>query len=51
MLVYSDTTKEVAALDFRERAPLKAHRDMYVENGEVVKSLSLVGHKLWPYPA
>ena len=33
------------ALDYRERAPLKADRDMYLdENGEVVKGLSLDSH-------
>lgn len=32
-------------LDFREKAPLKAHRDMYLdEKGEVRQGLSLLGH-------
>jgi gamma-glutamyltranspeptidase/glutathione hydrolase len=32
-------------LDYRERAPLKGHRDMYLdEKGEVVKGLSLDSH-------
>ena len=33
------------ALDFREKAPGKAHRDMYLgENGEVIEGLSFSGH-------
>ena len=33
------------ALDFREMAPLAAHRDMYLdEDGEVIKNLSTLGH-------
>ena len=33
------------ALDFREKAPLKAHRDMYLDaNGEVIQGLSTLGH-------
>jgi len=33
-------------LDYRERAPLSSTRDMYLdERGEVVKDLSLVGHR------
>jgi gamma-glutamyltranspeptidase/glutathione hydrolase len=33
------------ALDFREKAPLAAHRDMYLdEKGEVIDRLSLDGH-------
>ncbi|MDG1691296.1 MAG: gamma-glutamyltransferase [Alphaproteobacteria bacterium] len=36
---------ERGALDFRERAPLKASRDMYLDDaGEVIKGLSLKGH-------
>lgn len=35
----------VAALDYRERAPLLAHRDMYLDSaGQVVEGLSLHGH-------
>jgi gamma-glutamyltranspeptidase/glutathione hydrolase len=34
------------ALDYRERAPLAATRDMYLDaNGNVIKDLSLVGYK------
>ncbi|WP_448518477.1 gamma-glutamyltransferase [Rhodoflexus sp.] len=36
---------EVAALDFREKAPAAAHRDMYLdEKGEPIKNLSIRGH-------
>lgn len=36
---------EAYTLDFREKAPLKAHRDMYLdEKGEVRQGLSLLGH-------
>ena len=32
-------------IDFREKAPLKAHRNMYVEkNGEVIRGLSIRGY-------
>ncbi len=37
---------EISALDFREKAPGLAHRDMYLdEDGEVIKGLSLSGHQ------
>jgi len=33
------------ALDFREKAPLMAHRDMYLDaNGDVIRELSTLGH-------
>lgn len=36
---------ETAFIDFRERAPMRAHRDMYLdEDGEVIGDLSLRGH-------
>jgi gamma-glutamyltranspeptidase / glutathione hydrolase len=36
---------EIDALDYREKAPLAAHRDMYLdENGEVLPEKSLNGH-------
>ncbi len=36
---------ENIALDFREKAPLKATRDMYLDkNGEVIKDLSTIGY-------
>lgn len=35
---------ETGCLDFREKAPLKAHRDMYLdENGEVIEEKSTLG--------
>ena len=42
-LVYRAPDGTVTAFDYREKAPLAATRDMYVRNGEVVDSLSLVG--------
>lgn len=42
--VYRKANGEVGALDYREKAPLKAHRDMYLdENGEVIPRLSIDG--------
>lgn len=36
---------ETVALDFREKAPLKSHRDMYLdENKEVIPFASTVGY-------
>ncbi len=44
-MVYRLADGEAGALDFREKAPLKAHRDMYLDaQGEVIKGLSLKGH-------
>ena len=44
-LVLRDTTGETYSLDFREKAPLAAHEEMYLdENGEVIDGLSLHGH-------
>ena len=44
MLVYMDN--EAAFLDYREKAPLGADRDMYLDaNGEVIEGASLVGAK------
>lgn len=34
---------ETAALDFREKAPQRAHRDMYIRNGNYVSDLSRKG--------
>ena len=43
-MVYRLNNGETGTLDFRERAPFKASRDMYLdENGEVIKGLSLKG--------
>lgn len=36
---------DVHSIDFREKAPLAAHRDMYLdENGDVIEGLSTRGH-------
>ncbi len=44
-LVYRTRRGETGSLDFRERAPGSAHRDMYLdENGAVVNNLSIDGH-------
>src|SRR5690554_3138810 len=44
-LVLRDTTGETYSLDFREKAPLAAHEEMYLdENGDVIDGLSLHGH-------
>ena len=41
MLVYLADKKQVVAIDYREKAPAQASRDMYLdENGEVVPNLS-----------
>lgn len=44
LIVYDAGTKRSTVYDFRETAPAKAHRDMYVEDGAVVPGRSLVGH-------
>ena len=42
MLIYKD--KQAEFLDYRERAPMHAHRDMYLDNqGQVIKHKSLFG--------
>jgi len=44
MLVHMDG--ESTFIDYRETAPLQAHRDMYLdENGEFVPRSSLIGHR------
>ncbi|WP_033317062.1 gamma-glutamyltransferase [Pontibacter roseus] len=44
-LVYRHHTGETGALDFREKAPAAASRDMYLDSlGNVVPNLSLLGH-------
>lgn len=43
-MVYRDHEGQVSSLDFREKAPLAAHRDMYLdESGEPITELSLFG--------
>jgi gamma-glutamyltranspeptidase/glutathione hydrolase len=42
MLIHQDG--ETAFLDYREKAPLAAHRDMYLdENGDVIENATLIG--------
>ena len=42
MLIHQDD--ETAFLDYRERAPLAAHRDMYLDqNGDVIENATLIG--------
>ena len=43
LLLYLAPEKTALAFDFRERAPLKATRDMFVRNGKAVPSLSRTG--------
>ena len=44
-LVLRQQDGRLAALDYREKAPAAAHRDMYLnEAGEVVRNLSFKGH-------
>jgi gamma-glutamyltranspeptidase/glutathione hydrolase len=44
-LVYRAADGTIGSLDFREKAPLKAHRDMYLDGeGEVITDLSIRGH-------
>lgn len=44
-MVYRDHNGQVNTLDFREKAPSKAHRDMYLDSsGAIIDSLSLTGH-------
>ncbi|MGO3162629.1 MAG: gamma-glutamyltransferase [Sphingobacteriaceae bacterium] len=44
-LVYRSHDGQTSSLDFREKAPGKAHRDMYLDpQGNPIKELSLYGH-------
>ena len=44
-------TNEIFALDYREKAPLRATRDMYLdEQGEVIPEASLIGYKACGVP-
>ncbi len=44
-MVYRDKEGSANTLDFREKAPAKAHRDMYLDSaGNVIKDLSIRGH-------
>lgn len=43
-MVYRDKTGKITTLDFRERAPEDAHRDMYLDSsGQVIQGLSKTG--------
>lgn len=42
MVIHMDDGTDIT-LDFRERAPLKAHRDMYIRDGKYVPQLSREG--------
>ncbi len=45
MLIHDAASGENIAIDYREMAPLKARRDMYLDdNGEIVKDLSSFSH-------
>lgn len=49
--VYRKANGETGALDYREKAPLKAHRDMYLdEKGRVIPGLSRMGAKAVAVP-
>ncbi|MGD9763034.1 MAG: gamma-glutamyltransferase [Candidatus Binatia bacterium] len=43
MLIFKRATQRVAALDYRERAPAAARRDLFVRDGKAVPELSLRG--------
>ena len=43
LLLHLAKEKKTVAIDFRERAPLKATRDMFVRDGKVVPALSRTG--------
>lgn len=44
-MVYRESTGETGALNFREKAPLAASRDMFLnEAGEVIEDASTLGH-------
>lgn len=44
-LVYRDSKGNINALDYREKAPLAAHKDMYLDaSGNPIKDKSLYGH-------
>jgi len=43
MLIYDRAHRRVRALDYRERAPAAARRDMFVRDGRAVPELSVLG--------
>ena len=43
-IVYRESNGEIGGLDFREKAPLSAHKDMYLDSlGNVIPNMSTVG--------
>ncbi len=45
MIVHHAATGETVAIDYRAMAPLRAHRDMYLDpQGEIVPEIANVGH-------
>ncbi|MFE8424823.1 gamma-glutamyltransferase [Tenacibaculum sp. ZH5_bin.1] len=43
-MVYRKNTREIGALDYREKAPLAAHKDMYLDSlGNVIENKSTLG--------
>ncbi|XRE42113.1 Gamma-glutamyltranspeptidase [Tenacibaculum discolor] len=43
-MVYRKSTGEIGALDYREKAPLASHKDMYLDSlGNVIKNKSTLG--------
>lgn len=47
-VVYRLKNGEIGSIDGREKAPAKAHRDMFLDKeGNVIKDLSLIGHLAW----
>ncbi|MEO9513711.1 MAG: gamma-glutamyltransferase [Flavobacteriaceae bacterium] len=43
-MVYRKTGGEIGALDYREKAPLSAHKDMYLDSlGNVIPGMSTIG--------
>lgn len=44
-MVYRSNKGEVSSLDFREKAPLAAHKDMFLDkDGNPIENLSIYGH-------
>ncbi|HRW76456.1 MAG TPA: gamma-glutamyltransferase, partial [Saprospiraceae bacterium] len=44
-MLIRDTSGETSALDFREKAPMAAYRDLYLDSmGQVVEGMSITGH-------
>jgi gamma-glutamyltranspeptidase/glutathione hydrolase len=43
-MIYRKNDGEVGALDYREKAPKKSSRDMYLDDkGEIIEGLSMIG--------